>query len=180
MADDVWSRSVQRRIAAQTGSKPPEFGPPARERDAPDLSDGNRAAALMLASGRFADAEIVETTGLSSAALDIMRASPLFQATVARFRDKLYDEARDRLMADLMADAGANLAFIKDAREGRVDDNPQMLAQRTRAALALLDRALPAAPRGAQGAPVGVQIVIAPQAAARIEAAFTEAEIVDG
>jgi hypothetical protein len=134
----------------------------------------------MLASGRFTDAEVVETTGLSGAALDIMRASPLFQATVARFRDKLYDEARDRLMADLMADASANLAFIKDAREGRVDDNPQMLGKRMQAALALLDRALPAAPRGAQGAVAGVTITIQAEAAKRIEAAFTEAEVVDG
>jgi hypothetical protein len=48
------------------------------------------------------------------------------------------------------------------------------------AALALLDRALPAAPRGAQGAVAGVTITIQAEAAKRIEAAFTEAEVVDG
>ena len=149
---------------------PNEVGPPSS-------ADANRAAALMLASGRFADAEIVETTGLAPAALDVLRASPLFQANVARFRDRLYDEARERLMADLMADAGANLAFIKDAREGRVDDNPQMLGKRMQAALALLDRALPTKAAGAEAAP-GIQIVIQPTQAARIEAAFSEAEIV--
>lgn len=143
---------------------------------APSLATEYQAAALMLASGKFSQAEIAETTGVSTDKLSILERSPLFQTAVTRFKDRLYAEHRDRLMADLMADAAENLEFIRLARRGEVQDTPAMLSKRLVAALALFDRALPhkvdAAPAAA------VQVVINADTAQRFERAFAEAKAV--
>lgn len=99
-----------------------------------------RKAALLVAEGVLTDKEIASKLGIQPGTLKTWKTSPLFIEMVRNFADRIVDEGVGSIVDKIMADAPANLSFLKDVRDGVVVDNPKSLSVRLRAAELLFDR----------------------------------------
>lgn len=111
--------------------------------------------ALLLATDRFNEAELVSETGLAPQHIDVVRRSPLFLEAVRRFRERL---APADVGARLKAGADHNVAWLEKVRDGSESDDPKALRLRLSAAQALLDKQVARA--GGERAEGGVKIVV--------------------
>lgn len=144
----------------------------------PDNAVRNDLLALMLASEAFTDAEMLAATGLSVQYVDSLRRSPLFIEAIKRYRERLGRDGTRGAQFDLEADARDNVRFIKEARDGKVPDDPRSLRVRMAAAMALLDRQVPKATNESENTG-GIKIVIDARSIERIEKATREAKAID-
>jgi hypothetical protein len=143
----------------------------------PDNAVRNDLLALMLATEAFSDAEMIAATGLSPQHVDSLRRSPLFVESVRRYRERIGRDGVRGAQADLEADARDNVRFIREAREGKIADDPRALRIRMAAATALLERQVPKA-ANENDSNTSVKIVIDARSLERIERATHEARVV--
>src|SRR5579885_1837296 len=113
------------------------------------LDSRARRAALLTAAG-CADADVCTAAGITADELAVYQRSPLWQMLVERERGL---ETQPKLADVLMEDAPTNVRFLREVRDGLVEDTPGRLQTRLRAAQLLLDRQVESADQRANAAP---------------------------
>lgn len=130
--------------------------------------------AMLLATGRFTTKQISELTGFSPVHIRTVRKSPLFKELIKKYQETIFHSIVDQALADVLADAPDNVQWLKDVRDGEVDDEPQSLSVRVRAASALFERQIPRRPSDERE--TGVKIVINADLKDRFDSADKELE----
>jgi AcrR family transcriptional regulator len=99
--------------------------------------------AILLATGRFTDADVAARCGVSRQTVHTWCSSPLFQALIESYKQKFADQAIDRVLDAVLADADANWKWLQGLRGNAYDTDPKVLRLQLRAAEVLFDRQLP-------------------------------------
>jgi len=160
---------------ATGGELTPEKAP-AKRRRAHEKPERQQMLAMMLATGKFTTKQICSLLNVTPATIRTLRDSPLFRTQIQKYQQHVFDSIVDAAVADLLADAPDNVAFIKDVRAGRIEDHPQALNVRMRAAETLLERQIPKRERTGDA---GVRIVINAETKERFQTTFKELEALE-
>jgi hypothetical protein len=138
------------------------------------LDSRARRAALLTAAG-CADADVCTAAGITADELAVYQRSPLWQMLVERARGL---EPQPKLADVLMEDAPTNVRFLREVRDGLVEDTPGRLQTRLRAAQLLLDRQVASADQRAN-AETAARIVVEGRLMGQILHAMRETGVLD-
>lgn len=98
--------------------------------------------AILVARGK-GTAEIARELEISEDRVRTLKKSPLFQEMVAIVEEKITEEGVSSVVQSLIDDAPTNINFIREVRDGSIDDKADRLSVRLRAATYLGDKVLP-------------------------------------
>lgn len=136
--------------------------------------------AILLASGRFSDAEIAERCAVSVTLVATLRGSPLFQALVNGYKERFADKAVERVIEDIFNDTRANFEWLRGLRERPDDaayhDDPKMRRLQLRASEVLFERQVP---KRAESRPADPLRSLGEAVVARLERAAAADDAVD-
>jgi hypothetical protein len=112
-----------------------------------------RKAATLLAAGSKPD-EVAKALRLPKQVLATWQRSPLFQELVEFYKTEIEERGVQATIDELVAGSRQNLNFVKSVVNGDFTDNPERMGIRLRAALKLMDKAIPDANTRQQAADV--------------------------
>lgn len=117
-------------------------GRPKGRTSLPTLKSSHQWLAFMDARGDSVRT-MATATGLTQQAIFRLRRMPLYIALKAEHIEHIIEHGMKEAIAHLISDAPANLAFVKQIREGDWDDDPDRMKLRLEAARELLGHQFP-------------------------------------
>lgn len=123
-----------------TGTKiKPSKAPP----DAGELVQSQQQLAALMTAVALKPSAICKRLNMTRETYNIFLRSGVFKALVADYRQKLVERGLEDAHAMLLGDAHANIAFLRQVRDGAFDDDPKRMHIRLRASQTLLEKQLP-------------------------------------
>lgn len=101
------------------------------------LKHAQQWAAFLVAAGT-PDRKICRKTHLTDDQLSRMKIMPLFKSLVREYTDEIVEQGFDVVLAQLLAEAPNNIQFLKDVRDGVIDDDPDNIKLRLEATKLLM------------------------------------------
>lgn len=139
------------------------------------LKPRHELAAMLMATGRYTDAEIAAQLHMAPARLSIVKRSPLFQVLVTKFKERVHEAIYQDAVSEIMNDAPQNIKVLKQLRDGDFMDAKIAKVQLGAAAL-LFDRQVPKTTHSTQD--VRTTVTLEKKDAARLTAIAAEDDTV--